>query len=404
MRVSDALNANMNASPAFAAAAWLAIISVSLPGVLFLTAPLPADVVSVAGVQAAASADDEPAVRHLPMPSEVRGLYLTSSTAGSKELRTNIIAYAKRNDLNAAVIDLKNSDGSLAFVPRRESLRPYAADKIVIKDLDGILEEMRQSGLYRIARIFVFQDPVYARANPDQAVLRPDGKLWADRKGVVWVDPASKKAWRYNAEIAREAYERGFDEVQFDYIRFPSDGNMSTVRYSKYDGAAPMRTVIGEFFRYMHRELETKGIPVSYDLFGFVTWHTHDLSIGQMLVDALPYGTAISAMVYPSHYPPGTLGFANPAAHPYEIVADSLRKANELYDQRDQECAENVPSPILPCGARLAHHRPWLQAFDLGAEYTPEMIRAQIRAARENGAKGWLLWNARNVYKDFNVR
>jgi hypothetical protein len=392
-------------------AGWAALALVILPPAAWLAAPKPEDrfASQVAPAPDMAPLPPEESA-HLPMPEEVRGVYLTSYTAASKPQRDRLIAYAKRNGLNAVVIDVKDPSGLLAFMPEREPLQAHKPEKATIEDLDAVLEDFRAAGLYRIARIFVFQDPTYVKRFPHEAVQRQGGGVWADYKGVTWADPASRAVWDYNAELAREAYGRGFDEIQFDYIRFPSDGNMSTVRYRHYDGASPKREIIGAFFRYMHRELQARGIPVSYDLFGFVTWHTHDLSIGQMLVDVLPYGTAISAMVYPSHYPPGTIGFSNPADHPYEIVADSLRRANELYAQRDRECAElaagtrsATSAVILPCGKPLAHHRPWLQAFDLGATYDAAKIEAQIRAVRDQGGKGWLLWNARNVYRDFDV-
>jgi hypothetical protein len=385
-------------------AGWLAIGGMTSAVVVHLAwTPPQADVPNVL----AERETETPTGPRVPMPEEVRGVYMTANVAGSKALRDRLTGYLKRNDLNAIVIDIKEAGGQLAFIPASPTLRDYAPEKPMIPDLKAYLKELGESGVYRIARQFVFQDPMFANRYPEEAVLKENGALWSDHKGVTWVDPASKKAWKYNADVAREAFALGFDEVQLDYIRFPSDGNMSTVRYSRYDGKREKRQVIGDFFRYMHRTLEQDaGIPISYDLFGFATWHTHDMSIGQMLVDALPYATAISAMVYPSHYPPGTIGFANPADHPYEIIADSLRRANELYDERDAECAgvktgAASSTPILPCDVPLAHHRPWIQAFDIGAVYTPEMIRAQIKAVRDQHGKGWLLWNARNVYKDF---
>ncbi|WKZ29247.1 MAG: putative glycoside hydrolase [Patescibacteria group bacterium] len=393
---------------------WFVFAGTSLVLGLYFTAPSPdwapmmfAGATSTAPLAAAANA-----AFHVPMPEEVRGIYMTAAKAASKTQRADLFAYVERNRLNAIVIDVKDDNGRLAFMPQRASLQSAAPEEATIKDLDAVLREAGERGLYRIARVFVFQDPSFVARFPAEAVQKTSGGVWSDYKGVTWVDAASKAAWRYNAEVAREAYARGFDEIQFDYIRFPSDGHMQSIVYARHDESRPKHEVLRDFFRFMHEQLEEKeGIPVSYDLFGYVTWYIdYDLGIGQLLADALPHGTAISAMVYPSHYGAGTLGYENPAEHPYEIVADSLRKANRLYAMRDQECAALASGEksatstfLLPCGVPLAHHRPWLQAFDIGAVYDAEKIRAQISATRDQGGKGYLLWNARNVYRDFNL-
>lgn len=390
------------------AAGWFLILGTSLLTGLHLTSPHPDYAPEWIPIPSAAAA--EGGRRHVAMPEEVRGFYMTAHSAADPKIRAGLFAYAKRNGLNAVVIDVKDASGLLSFMPKRPTLAAHAPEKATIPDLDAVLAEAGEAGLYRIARLFVFQDPMYVKRFPDQAVRHVNGGVWADHKGVTWVDPASKDAWRYNVEVAKDAYDRGFDEIQLDYIRFPSDGNMRAVAYRHHDASRPKHEVIRDFFAYMHRELEKKsGIPVSLDLFGYVTWYEdYDLGIGQLLKDALPHATAVSAMVYPSHYGSGTLGYANPAAYPYEVVADSLRKANRLYAKREAECAEvasgvrSATSPLLmPCDVPLAHHRPWIQAFDIGAVYDAEKLRAQVRAVRDQGGKGWLLWNARNVYKDF---
>lgn len=393
---------------------WFVFGGTSLVLGLYFTAPSP----DWSGMMYAAATSTTPlaaasnAAFHVPMPEEMRGIYMTAAKAASKTQRAELFAYLERNRMNAVVIDVKDADGRLAFMPKRASLQSAAPEASTIKDLDAVLREAGERGIYRIARVFVFQDPSYVERFPAEAVQKTSGGVWADYKGVTWVDAASKAAWRYNAEVAREAYTRGFDEIQFDYIRFPSDGDMRRVAYTQHDAQKPKHEVLRDFFRFMHEQLEKKeGIPVSYDLFGYVTWYVdYDLGIGQLLVDALPHGTAVSAMVYPSHYGAGTLGYENPADYPYEIVADSLKKANRLYARRDQECADLVSGTksatstfLLPCGVPLAHHRPWLQAFDIGAVYDAEKIRAQIRATRDQGGKGYLLWNARNVYRDFDL-
>ncbi len=393
---------------------WFVFAGTAIVLGIYFTAPSPdwAGTMYAAATSTPPLAESSNAVLHVPLPNEVRGFYMTAPSAASTPLRSSLFAYAKRNRLNAVVIDVKDGNGRLAFMPKRASLKSAAPEKATIKELDEVLKEAGEQHLYRIARVFVFQDPSYVSRFPEEAIQKKGGGVWADYKGVVWVNAASKAAWRYNAEIAREAYQRGFDEVQFDYIRFPSDGDMAAISYPPEQAAKPKHQVIAEFFRFMHDQLEVKEhIPISYDLFGYVTWYVdYDLGIGQLLVDALPNATAISPMVYPSHYGNGTLGFANPAEHPYEIIADSLKKANMLYARREKECdalARGVKSAtstfLLPCDAALAHQRPWIQAFDIGAVYGADKIRAQIKAIRDQGGKGFLLWNARNVYRDFDL-
>ncbi len=391
---------------------WIVIAGTSALAVLYLTtsAPVLADAPADSASSTAAVIAAPP---HRSMPKEVRGVYMSAATAGSAALRADVFAYLKRNRMNAVVIDAKDGNGRLAFKPERASLASASPDVATIKDLDALLSQAGEQGLYRIARVFVFQDPSYVSRFPAEAIHKKDGGIWADNKGVVWVNPASKADWYYNAEIAREAYARGFDEVQFDYIRFPSDGAMDAIGYPPAEAAKPKHEVIRDFFRFMHSQLEVKSrIPISYDLFGYTTWYVdYDLGIGQLLADALPNASAISPMVYPSHYARNTLGYPNPAEHPYEIISSSLQKANEqLYRPHNKECDDlmtGVKSAtsafLMPCNAPLAEQRPWIQAFDIGAVYTPDMIRTQIKAVRDQGGTGFLLWNARNVYRDFDA-
>lgn len=351
-------------------------------------------------------------ISHVPMPTEVRGFYMTSESAASKVLRTRLLDYAERNSLNAVVIDVKERKGALSFLPQSPALIAHAPAKPMIPDLETVLQDVGSRHLYRIARIAVFRDPDYVRRNPKEALRRQSGGIWTDSAGMTWVDAGSTSAWRYNAEIAKEAYARGFDEVQFDYIRFPSDGNLKAISYPNDESGTPKHEVLRQFFAFLHDELEVKtGIPVSFDLFGYTTWYADDdLGIGQLMRDALPEATVISPMIYPSHYTSGALGFRNPADHPYEITDHSLKSVNKLYLQRDKECSEiaagtysTTSTLLMPCNVALARQRPWIQAFDIGAVYDAPMIEAQIKAIRDNGGQGFILWNAHNVYRDFDA-
>jgi hypothetical protein len=259
-------------------------------------------------------------------------------------------------------------------------------------DMNEFLAPLREKDIYLIARLFVFQDPSLVAKRPDVAVRsKATGGIWRDRKGVPWIDAADQVAWDYTVRVAREAYLAGFDEVQLDYIRFPSDGNMSDIAYPVYDGKRPKAEVLGDFFAYFSDAFSGTGLMTSVDLFGLVMWqHEYDLNIGQRLAVAAPHFDYISPMVYPSHYPPGFDGHPNPADFPYEIIYRNLVRGQPVLD------GLGAADP----GARIATIRPWIQDFDLGANYDAAKVRAQMKASEDGGASGWLLWNARNIYTE----
>ncbi len=327
-----------------------------------------------------------------PMPAVVKGIYITSSTAASTKRFQELVAFAEASDINTLVIDVKDGNGRLAFAPTDDALKPYMRAQPEIPDLVAFTAPLKEKGFYLVARLFVFQDPTFAGGRPDLALKWADGSLWRDNKGVPFLDPASHEVWEYAVATAREVVAGGFDEVQFDYIRFPSDGKISQARYPFWDGVTPKHEVMRQFFAYLHEELRVRdGIRTSADLFGYtMIHHDYDLNIGQLLRDALPYFDAVSPMIYPSHYTKGYLGYANPAAYPYEVVKHNFEKGNELVAAMRAEDPER----------ELATFRPWLQDFDIGADYDVPKIQGQIRATMEGGGSGWMFWNARNVYNE----
>lgn len=399
---------------------WLAkygafvAFAAAVPGIVYLSMqPGPADrfrplFIAERPGEAALRADDGPpgpsaqeAVSHVPLPAFVKGIYVSASTAGTARRFGQLVDLVDRTELNAMVIDVKDGDGAISFVPSDATLAPYAASKPGLGKLGEFTKPLHDKGIYLIARVFVFQDPWLVEKRPDLAVKRLGGGVWRDRRGTPWLDPASREVWKYNAAIAREAYAGGFDEVQFDYIRFLSDGNMASAVYPAYDGKTPKADVIRSFFGYMDAELREKsGIPISADLFGLTMWaHDSDLNIGQRLDNAARHFDFISPMVYPSHYPAGFEGFANPADHPYEVVHDNLVKGQKVFDAlRQEDLALREKNPAL--SLKVAGVRPWLQDFNLGADYTPDMVKAQMKASVDGGASGWIFWNARNVYTE----
>jgi hypothetical protein len=360
----------------FAAAATLFGTAHRFAGPFVSAGPIQAETAKAVEVRT----DQTPAQRKRDrLDTEVRGLYITSWVAGTKRF-LQIADSLAGSGLNALVIDTKDCTGKVGY----DSAVPYASEiracERRIRDLDAILAYCRDRNIHTIARIAVFQDPVLAAARTELAVKTVGGEVWKDNKGQSWVDPSSRTVWKYNADLAKEAAARGFDEVQFDYVRFPTDGKLEGLDYPVYNGDVPKHQVIKEFFQYLDSELKALDVAVSADIFGLTTVAEDDLNIGQRIVDLAPYVDFLCPMVYPSHYPAGYMGFKNPAEHPYKVVYDScMRGLDRIKGQR----------------ARL---RPWIQDFDLGARYDRHMIFEQIRALRDAGAFGFCAWNARNVY------
>jgi len=324
-------------------------------------------------------------VKKFPKPESVRGLYLTASSANSEEYRKNIIAAMKDSRINAVVIDIKDYSGYILYDSQIKSVQDIKASKNVMKDVKKIIDDFHQANIYTIARQTVFQDPVLAPAKPELAFKTLNGNVWHDNKGLAWLDPKNEEVWNYNLAIAKEAIELGFDEINFDYMRYPSDGNMANLRYDLPEGMSKT-DVMKSFFKFLSDNLSDQTI-ISIDMFGLVMDHTdddYDLNIGQRLTDAAEYFDYVCPMMYPSHYPLTYLGYTNSAEHPGPVVAYGLKISEEALE------------------GKRAKIRPWLQAFNLRAIYTGPMIDAQIEAV-ENATttEGWLLWNARNYYPDF---
>lgn len=322
-------------------------------------------------------------------PFSTKGVYVTFRTAGSDRIN-EIIDLIKRTELNAVVIDLKDYTGRIPFKTNSEIIKKAGSEKIFIKDIKDLIYKLHQENIYTIARIAVFEDDYLPRERTDLALKRAGGGIWEDNNGLAWVDPASHEVWDYNLEVAKEAIKVGFDEINFDYIRFPSDGSTGNIIYPFWDGKTLKKEVIRQFFEYVHQRMKPLGTPISADLFGLTLTGHDDLGIGQWLEYALPNFDYICPMVYPSHYAPMFLGFEDPAEHPYEIIYDGLKSGNERI------ASLSVEFPEKP----MAKLRPWLQDFNMGAIYDANMIEFQKKAVYDGGGFGWLLWNPRNIYTE----
>ncbi len=358
---------------------------------------------------------EEPApIIHVPLPVEVRGIYWTAFTAATKRA-DELIVYMKKTGLNAVVIDLKMDNGQLAFLPNDKMLAPYMMKKPAIQDLEGLLKKLADDQIYRIARIAVMRDSAFGAVHPNAALQYAGGSIWRDKTGSAWADPTSPEVVTYSLALAREAYSRGFDEVQFDYVRFASDGKISSIVYPVYKSTELKVDAMKRFFMAVGEPLKKEKIPVSFDLFGLVCMANDGLGIGQRLQDVMPYTDFVSPMVYPSHYANGFQGFANPAVYPYEVIKISLDHALQILlptkietstvkneDGTETEIKTSVPPTAEQKLSTSKQFRPWIQDFDIGAVYTSDKIEAQIKATRDAGASGFLIWNARNVYEPAN--
>jgi hypothetical protein len=319
-------------------------------------------------------------------PRAIKAAYLTYYGVGDRGIRERVVGLIDRTELNAVVIDVKGDRGLIPYrtqVPA--ALEAGAQGPVIIKDFDGLIADLKGRGIYTIARIVVFKDHVLAHHRPDLAIMDSrTGKPWIDNEKLAWVDPTREQVWDYVIAIAREAVAKGFDEVQFDYVRFPTDGRLSAAKYSRPNNQANRLETIAGFLAKARRELGPTGAFIGADVFGYTAFNENDTDIGQRIEELAPHLDYLCPMVYPSGYHVGIPGVRKPVENPYEIVKESVR----LTRKRSVHTTVRV--------------RPWIQdfrdyAFDKRIFGVKE-IRAQIRGADDGGGAGWMLWNPRNDY------
>jgi hypothetical protein len=254
----------------------------------------------------------------------------------------------------------------------------------IVSDMAKFVDSLHKKNIYAIGRITVFQDPYYTNKRPDMAIKKASDKTtWKDRKGLSFIDVGAKEYWDYIIALSEESYTKiGFDELNFDYIRFPSDGDMKNIYYT-FSNGKKKADVLKDFFAYLNQNLKNTGVVLSADLFGMTTTNKDDLNIGQILEYAEPYFDYIAPMVYPSHWPSGIFGFKDVNAHPYEIVKLSMAEASKRLI-----AASSTPDKL----------RPWLQDFDYPVTYTADMVRKQKQAVYDASLKSWMLWDPANKY------
>jgi hypothetical protein len=321
-------------------------------------------------------------------PFTPRALYLTVYGVGSKTLKGGALALIRSGVVNALVIDLKGDRGIVPYpsaVPLTAS--PGARRVTTIPDLAGLVRSLHASGVYLIARIVVFKDDPLATARPDLAIKRADGRLFRDREGLAWTDPFRPEVQAYNVDLAVEAATAGFDEIQFDYLRFPDSS--AQLRLAQPSNAATRVQAIAGFLAEARRRLMPYNVFLTADVFGYVCWNQNDTGIGQRLEDVAPNVDYLSPMLYPSGFKFGIPGVKNPVANAYAIVRDSLAQARGRLK-------------VSP-----KRFRPWLQAFrDYAFDrrlFAASEVADQIRAASDFGSDGWMLWNAGNTYSGLGL-
>lgn len=328
--------------------------------------------------------DERPLVVHIKTPEIVRAAYMTSCIASGPGLRAPLLGIIDRTKINSVVIDVKDYTGYIS-VDFGNSNYPTGGKSCLVKDMHQFLYELGNKGIYRIARIAVMQDPYYAANHPDQAVHRKDnGGVWKDKKGLAFVDPGSTKFWEYNRDIAYDAYKAGFDEVNFDYVRYPTDGSLANMSFT-LTGTSTKQQMMKKFFAYMGKSMRDKEIPSSVDIFGMTTTATGDLGIGQLLEDVLVSFDYVAPMVYPSHYPTGFNQWRDPNSVPGPlteyVMGEAVRRAKVL----------GLPATKL---------RTWVQDFDYGKDYTSADVKAIIAGSEKVGVKSYMAWDPSNRYTE----
>lgn len=323
---------------------------------------------------------------HVQTPSPVKAIYMSSWVAGTPSFRNKLVDIIRTTEVNAVVIDIKDYTGKVSFLIDEDPFRKLESSENRIADIREFIAMLHREGVYVIGRLSVFQDPHLVKLWTEEAVkTKTDTSVvWKDHKGISWMDAGSTEVWDYVVKLARVSHDYGFDEINFDYIRFPSDGNMKDIYYPRSEGKVKS-DVLRSFFEYLNTHLR-KGedpITISADIFGMTTTNTDDLNIGQLLEDALVNFDYVAPMVYPSHFPNNWYGMSKPAEEPYKVISLSMGKAVER--------AEAL-------GVDPLKLRPWLQDFNLGATYTAAMVQDQIQATYDVGLDSWMLWDPKNIY------
>ena len=322
-------------------------------------------------------------------PVKVKGIYVTGPAAGSERME-QLIDLVSSTELNTMVIDVKNDEGNLTYKMEVPASANLEAGIRYVKDMPALVERLHQQGIYVIARIVCFKDPVLAAARPELALRLPDGKAVMDANGLAWVNPYKEEVWDYLCTLAECASRDGFDEIQFDYVRFPIGNDANAADYGVDMSTYPREAGLTDFFDYASKRLHEKQIIFGADLFGTIIGSDVDRDrTGQNYLSIAEHTDAICPMIYPSHYANGTFGMNVPDQYPYETIANALQLSKEELGETDS------PKGVV---------RPWLQCFnaiwvDGHITYRSKEVHDQIQAVYDAGYEEWFLWHASNHYE-----
>jgi hypothetical protein len=322
---------------------------------------------------------------------KVKGIYVppTAATLESIKPLTNLIA---NTELNAMVIDVKTDTGHLTYKPKDPLIKQFHTGENKKHDLQKLINQLKESNIYAIARIVTFKDPYLAGLKTEWSMRTHSGALWKDDQGIAWVDPYQTKIWDYNIAIAKEAAALGFDEIQFDYVRFPDNGKKLDREVTFHNPKDWSKAEVIEQFLKQAKESLGHDIFISADVFGLTTSTADDMGIGQQWGKIVKHTDYISPMVYPSHYSSGMYGIDHPDLEPYKLIQQSMKDALSKNNSIEQQ------------GFEAAEIRPWLQSFTANwvrphQDYGNEQIKQQIKAARQLGIDQYLLWNPLGNYE-----
>jgi len=371
--------------------------------------------------------DNREIISHVPLPLQVKTIYMTSCVAGTPSFRQKLVTLIQETEINSVIIDVKDYSGTISFPAQSEGWDPAWQDaRCGTRDMQALLQMLHDNDIYTIARITVFQDPFYAKMRPDLAVKKADGVTnWKDNKGLSFIDVAATEYWDHIVNLSVDSYNIGFDELNFDYVRYPSDGPMSDISFPHsvageygHDKQANLEA----FFKYLNEQLDDESRFSTYrhentgrasttpytsaDLFGMTTTNHDDLSIGQVQERTVPYFDFTAPMVYPSHYPDSFLGLGNPNDHPYKVVNYAMQSGvnrlrastTDMQGFTHERIGTSTPAIYKKPVYEATKLRTWIQDFDYGGDYDAADVRAQIQASYDAGVMSWMIWAPSNIY------
>lgn len=322
---------------------------------------------------------------------KVKGVYVSGPKAGSSKYINELIELVDSTELNAMVIDIKNDSGEITYKMDLPLAKEVGADMNYIQNIESLVQVLKEKDIYLIARIVAFKDPILAQKKPELSIQNPDGSIFRDKAGLAWVNPYNKEVWQYLLDVSKEAAELGFDEIQYDYIRFSTDSRMKNVNFGKAAENKSKMDVITEFTQYAYNTLKPMNVFVSADVYGAIIDSDTDAKIvGQDYKEMAKYLDYICPMVYPSHYAYGSYGIEYPDLEPYQLILKSMEASRKVLDE-------------IPEGEHKAIVRPWLQDFTATwvkhhKKYGGEELKAQMKGVYDSGYEEWILWNGSNNY------